>query len=53
MLAYTTLCDLATPHQPKNNVEPTLKCLLGRLPEEMGRKFDGLMRVLDEITYEK
>ena len=25
-----TLCDVATSYQPKNNVEPTLKCLLGR-----------------------
>ena len=24
-----TLCDVATSYQPKNNVEPTLKCLLG------------------------
>ena len=23
------LCDVATSYQPKNNVEPTLKCLLG------------------------
>ena len=26
-----TLSDVATPHQPKNNVERTLKCLLGCL----------------------
>ena len=26
-----TLCDVATSYQPKNNVEPTLKCLLGDL----------------------
>ena len=26
-----TLCDVATSYQPKNNVEPTLKCLLGVL----------------------
>ena len=26
-----TLCDVATSYQPKNNVEPTLKCLLGKL----------------------
>ena len=24
-----TLCDVATSYQPKNNAEPTLKCLLG------------------------
>ena len=24
-----TLCDVATSYQPKGNVEPTLKCLLG------------------------
>ena len=24
-----TLCDVATSYQPKNSVEPTLKCLLG------------------------
>ena len=28
-----TLCDVATSYQPKNNVEPTLKCLLGCLPK--------------------
>ena len=26
-----TLCDVATSYQPKNNVEPTLKCLLGQM----------------------
>ena len=26
-----TLCDVAPSYQPKNNVEPTLKCLLGKL----------------------
>ena len=25
-----TLCDVTTSHQPKNKVEPTLKCLLGK-----------------------
>ena len=27
---HLTLCDVATSYQSKNNVEPTLKCLLGR-----------------------
>ena len=26
-----TLCDVAKSYQPKNNVEPTLECLLGGL----------------------
>ena len=28
-----TLCDVATSYQPKSNVEPTLKCLLGCFPD--------------------
>ena len=29
-IVHLTLCDVATSYQSKNNVEPTLKCLLGR-----------------------
>ena len=33
-----TLCDVATSYQPKNNVEPTLKCLLGSAAFKQGSR---------------
>ena len=43
-----TLCDITTSYQPKNNVEPTLKCLLGSVqsPESRVQRPESRVQLL-------
>ena len=47
-----TLCDVATSYQPKDNVETTLKCLLGGLLCEIRRHFSSLQCSRDNYVGE-